>query len=140
MFLLLGLGAMMLACGNVQQAANRAKKANQLKVIGIWYHNYHDANAKGPSGPQDLQQFAAEDPAALQALQAGQFVIIWNVKISDVTKSGQSVADVVLGYDSVVPSSGGGVLFVDGSVKQLTAQDFQQAPKAQPSGSGGGKR
>jgi hypothetical protein len=118
------------ACGGFQKAAQQNQRNNQLKQIGVMYINYHDVNMKGPSGPQDLRQFANDAPDAFAALQGGQFTIIWNVKMVE-QKDGTS--NTILGYEPSAPQSGGLVLFADGAVRTLSAQEFASAPKARPS-------
>jgi hypothetical protein len=39
-------------------------------------------------------------------------------------------ADKVLAYEKKVPTEGGAVLMQDGTVKQMTAEEFKAAPKA----------
>jgi len=117
------------ACGGLQQAGQKNKNTNTLKEIGLMYHAYHDMNGKGPSGLQDLQQLASTCPDGYAGLQSGQFVLIWNVKIPEMV---QGTSNTVLGHEAAAPNSGGLVLMGDGSVRTMTAQEFAQAPKAQP--------
>jgi hypothetical protein len=130
--LLLAVAALCLACGNVQQAAARSKRMDQIKQIGLLYHECLDANGKAPAGVQDLAKMAQGDPdatAAVALVQSGQVVFIYNVKVTEMT---QGASDTVLGYEAGVPAGGGFVLLGDGSVRQMTAAEFQAAPKAQP--------
>jgi hypothetical protein len=126
----------MLACGvgKVREAAARAQRTNDLKQIGLSYHSFYDDKKRGPKDSAELQAFV-KDPDAQKviALSApgGQYVIIWNVKIGDMARAG-GLSTTVLGYESTAPTQGGLVLMVDGSVKQMNAQEFNAAPKASP--------
>jgi hypothetical protein len=117
------------ACGGLQQAAQKNKNNKTLKEIGLMYHAYHDMYNKGPSGMQDLQQLASQYPDGYAGLQSGQFVLIYGGKLQEMI---QGTSNTVLGYEAAVPNSGGLVIMADGAVRQMTAQEFANAPKAQP--------
>ncbi len=128
---LLALAVVLLfaACGGMRGAAQRNQRTNQLKSLGIMYHNYHDRNGKGPSRVEDLAQLGQDDPQTYAALQRGDFVLIWDVSIPGMV---QGSSNTVLGYEAAAPTNGGLVLMGDGSVRSMTVAEFQAAPKAQP--------
>jgi hypothetical protein len=123
---------LLLACGSVRNAADRAKRSNRLKAVGLAYINYCDDNrGEGPAGPADLQKYVSEFPEVSQALQNGDIVVYWNIRVpADLLQQGTS--NTVLAYEKDVPAKGGMVLMADGSVREMTAQEFQTAPKAAP--------
>jgi hypothetical protein len=128
----------MLACGatgKIRDAAARTKTVNDLKQLGMSYHNFHDSNARGPRDPQEWANSpvisAEEKPLIAQTGPGGRFVIAWNVKFSQMTAG---LSQTVLGYESHVPTAGGPVLMADGSVVMMTAADFAQAPKPPAAG------
>jgi predicted amidohydrolase YtcJ len=124
--------ALLLGCGGVRNAAARAQRSNRLKAAGLAYINYCDDNrGKGPTGAQDLQKYLTEFPDVSQALQNGDIVIYWNVRFPDDMQQ-QGTSNTVLGYEKDVPAKGGMVIMGDGSVREMTAQEFQTAPKATP--------
>jgi hypothetical protein len=124
-------------CGNIQKAAARQRAANDLKQIGLLYHNYHDQHRKGPSGPNDpaFVKMAGEfgGQPVLAKVQSGEVVLFWDVNFSDLAK-GAGTAETVLGYEKDVPTAGGLVLMADATVKTMTAAEFNAAPKANHEG------
>jgi hypothetical protein len=125
------VAVILLGCGGVQQAAQRQKRANDLKQIGLAYHNYLDAEQKAPSRAEDLQKYLLDSPPTYQALLNGQYVMQWGATIQSMS-AGAGTSNTVLGYEADVPTKGGNVLFGDASVRTMTAQEFQAAPKGKP--------
>lgn len=122
-------------CGRVKDAAARTKKSNDLKQIGLTYQNYVDLNSgKAPANADDLAKVAAGDPQAAQAVQlakSGQYVILWGSTVNEMRKTPSGASGTVLGYEKDAPSAGGMILMGDCAVKNMTAAEFQSAPKAQ---------
>jgi hypothetical protein len=128
--------ACMLACGNIRQAAERQKTSNDLKQIGLAYHNYNDANkGKGPSAPNDLLPYLEGNQALVdQTAPGGKYVVIWGVSIAELSKTSPvGMSGTVLGYESTAPTAGGVVLMGDGGTRIVTAAEFNTLPKATPS-------
>jgi hypothetical protein len=127
----------LLACGisgRVRQAAQRAQTSNDLKLLGLSYHNFHDTNKRGPASTNEWAQWAQKsgaDPMTLSVIQqtgpGGKYVMYWNAKIPGDFPAGTS--NTVLGYESNVPTSGGQVLMADASVQQMSAAEFNSAAK-----------
>jgi hypothetical protein len=131
--------ASMLACGAIRSSAVKAKTTNDLKQLGLAYHNFNDTNKRGPANMAEFQGFVVEPLEKTlvgQTGPGGQYVLIWGVKISDMARSPQGAGGLVLGYEAQAPTAGGMVLMGDASVRAMTAAEFNSAPKAQP---GGGK-
>jgi hypothetical protein len=121
--------AVLLGCGGIQKAAQKARTHNQLLQIGLAYQNYQDQNkGKSPSGVAELQPFGLT-PDATTALQSGQLVVIWDADV-DAMRKGQGQSGYVLGYESSAPAGGGAVLLADGDVRQMTVAEFNALPKA----------
>jgi hypothetical protein len=123
-----------LACGGIQQAAQRSQRTNDLKQIGLAYDIYCTEKGKGPANSDDLLPFV-ENSTLLMQKTKGEYTIIWGVDLTDkkqFTTTGTS--ETILGYEASAPTSGGLVLFCDTSVKQLTAAEFKSKTLAKPKG------
>jgi hypothetical protein len=139
----------LVGCGAMEQAreaAQRQQMMNNLKQLGIAYHNCHDSTGRGPANWQEAVQYTL--PAETQAmLESAGYKVHWGIKIVDAA-GGSSL--FVLAYPADAASEGGPVLMLDGSVHQMTAQEFSDAlaqqkidsPKAmaaaEAAGNGGG--
>lgn len=103
-----------------------AAVSNDLKEIGIMYHQYLEKTAGNPPAKvEDLQPFAADFAQGYQGLKDGKYVLIWNAKRP------ANAGGTVIGYEKDAPNKGGWVLMGDSSVKQMTSDEFKAAPKAQ---------
>jgi hypothetical protein len=139
--LCVGGGVLLLICGGVllallvpatqkvRVAAERTMKSNELKQIGLAYHEHHDRFKKPPAGPEDLKPFIEKfDAGVYEKLKAGEYVFIYNVGLKDMPMGSATI----MGYHRDVPAQGGPVLFGDGSVRNLSVQEFRAAPQAAP--------
>jgi hypothetical protein len=129
--LVLGLlaGSLFLGCGAVQQArvaAQRQQMANNLKQLGVAYHNYLDVNNKAPAGWQDLQTFLG--PEIQQQLEAAGYTFIWGLKPADAK---QGTSNTIIAHHANAATEGGHVLLLDGSVQQLTGPEIAEKLAAQ---------
>ncbi|OAI40854.1 hypothetical protein AYO40_04130 [Planctomycetaceae bacterium SCGC AG-212-D15] len=124
--------ALLPGCGKVREAAQKAKDATELKYIGLAYLNFNDANGgKAPKNAEDLDPYLTDAPSASKGLKDGKYVFIWGIAVMDIAKAG-GTADTVIGYEKDAPTQGGSVLFADGSVKRISAEEFKTARKAAP--------
>jgi hypothetical protein len=111
-------------------------RIRRLQGLGMGYHNFEDANKRGPANAEDLKPFIKDFAGLYEGLKSGELVLVWNVDFQDTRanakKGGTSLNDLVLGYESKVPNDGGLVLMGYGGVHTMTAAEFKAAPKAQP--------
>jgi hypothetical protein len=127
---LLILGLALPGCWKIQQAAERAQRSNDLKAIGLAYHNYLDSHqGQAPTRAADLQPYLTEFPRSIQGLNDGSIVFLYGVRVVEMP---EGTSKTVLAYDKDVPTNGGLVLMGDASVQNVTAQEFQKMPQAKP--------
>jgi hypothetical protein len=116
-------------CGSKPEAVP-ATAENELQEI------YRICRGGGKGGslavPKSLNQvlsgkFQNVYGLGVPALEDGHCVLIWG---ADPAKTPDQ-AGTVLGYEKETPSQGGYVLMMDGTVKKMTAEEFQAARKAQ---------
>jgi hypothetical protein len=125
-----------LACGGVRQAAAKAKRANDMAQVGMAYHSFWASNPKGPADANEFATFVQKMDPSMAGLagqiRSNQIVLYYGVKMPGDFPKGAN--NTVLGYESKVPSSGGWVIMGDGSVKEMTAAEFGNAPKPSKGG------
>ncbi len=125
---------LLLSCGvnnAIKQAAERTRRSNDLKQIGLAFLNYNDMNDKGPAKVEDLIPLLVGATGPIQDLQNGTIVFIYGVSVKDMTKQAGSF-NTVLAYESKVPVEGGLVLMGDCSVRTVTAVEFKGMNLATP--------
>jgi hypothetical protein len=125
--LLVSLLAALAGCGKgSEQGPTPASTADGLKEL-VGMYEYLAYQKKGPPKKvADLDEFIDTLPNALPRVQSGEYVVIWGVGLA---KTG-SGARAILAYEKKAPVEGGAVLLRSGEVKQMTAAEFQAAPKA----------
>jgi hypothetical protein len=120
------LSAFAAGCGTrLQSQADDAQRA-ALADLGQAYRLYLEQKKQPPTGPANLRAYTPAFALLPQALQGDKFTVLWGANPASVPNP----ADTVLAYEKGVPASGGCVLMADGNVKHMTAQEFQNAPKA----------
>jgi predicted Zn finger-like uncharacterized protein len=109
-------------------AADKKKAANDLKELALAYLTFLDSNqGKPPANLEELSRFFSKDGKVLQAMKEGKYVFLYGVGLQAMTAG---TSNTILAYEKDVPTGGGQVVMADGSVKDMTAQEFQAAPKA----------
>jgi len=120
----------LLACGGAR-AGDVTK--DDMRQVGLAYHNYFSANNKAPATADDLAPFLDggkdEVKRLVGLLKKEQIVFIYNVGILDME---DGTSNTVLAYEREIAKSGGFALYGDGSVKTLTADEFKKAIVAKP--------
>lgn len=98
-------------------AAEQAQYRNDLKVLGLTFHNYIDSMGKAPANWQELIEFA--DPTeqqTLRDLQNKNTTVVWGVTFNQVVNGTSNTA---LAYNPAVAGMGGAVLMFDASVRDV---------------------
>ena len=103
------------------QASTLQEVADLLRAAG--------SDGRAPARVADLAKFATAYPGAYQAVKSGDVVVVWGAKMAGEGEAASAAANVIA-YEKDAPTSGGYVLFTNGEVKQMTADEFKSAPKA----------
>jgi len=122
---ILSLAIVVVLYGTVQ--AQDKVTANDLKQIGLAYHNHIDAVSRAPQKAEDLAPYFDNSKKLLDHLKSKRIEFYYGVGIAQMT---EGTSNTILAYEKDAPDKGGQVLFGDGSVRKLTADEFKKAPKA----------
>jgi hypothetical protein len=123
--------------GKVREAAQRAKRSNQLKEIGLACHSFWNTKGANKSAaPMKVEDLTSLSQDTITAVQNGDIVVIWGVSSADrrAADLGAGTSQTILAYEKNAPNNGGLVLFLDGAVENLTAADFNAKAKAKATG------
>lgn len=111
--------------GAILPSVGRNTGLVDLQNIGKYY--LADATlGMPPTRLEDMRELKRDAPKVYQAIQDGQYVVLWNAKLN--TPAGTS--NTILAYVKDAPTKGGPVLFLDGSARNVTPQEFQTFAKA----------
>ena len=98
-------------------------ESSQLDEVYSLVKQHLDARKSLPKGPSDLRGWSEGFPTGYFAVQSGRVVVNWATPPSE-------TGEAVLAYEKDAPTAGGLVILQNRTVKQMTAAEFQAAPKA----------
>jgi DNA-directed RNA polymerase subunit M/transcription elongation factor TFIIS len=106
---------------------------NALRQLGIAYRNFEALENRGPKNQKELSPFYENNNEINEALTKKWITFIWGVPRSNLAENGAS--NTVLAYETDHDRQGVRmVLFGDGSVRGLSDEDFNNAPRAKGKG------
>jgi hypothetical protein len=108
-----------LGCG--KKDTPQAKAEDLLTKVYEVYQLYIKNHQSPPTKLADFKTYEGSHPAAVDALKQGKYDVVYGV-------SGKDGA-TVLAYEKDAGSKGGLVLMADGTVKQMSAEQFNAAKK-----------
>jgi hypothetical protein len=121
---LLGLAAGCLLSGCGQKAVptdpEQSKRQTALKQIWDVYTSYVETKQRPPAGLADVKGYGTVFSEGLRAVREGRVVVNWGV--ADPTGA---AAKQILAYDKDAPTQGGLVVFGDGTIKEVTPEEFR---------------
>ena len=98
-----------------------------LAEIAAVYRGFTKKNQRAPVSFKEIQSLEQGFPTAIDKLRSGEIVLLWGRP----TSSEGEASRTVLAYTKDTATSGGPVLMLDGkTIKSLTAEEFELAPKA----------
>jgi hypothetical protein len=119
------LGLYLSGCGGAGPAISPEQQG--LAEFAAAYRHFVLKHNRGPLRVEDLRAAGQSYPNAIQMVRSGELVVVWGAPLSP---SGET-ADAVLAYVRSAPALGGGVIMQDGrTVRSMSAEEFQAAPKA----------
>lgn len=101
--------------------------ADALTDVGGMIRSYAAETGRGPAKSADLAKYQNEFPHGWAALSAGKVVVVWGAKVAG---EGGGGGTGVVAYLKTVPETGGPVFLENGTVKEMSADEFKSAPKA----------
>jgi prepilin-type processing-associated H-X9-DG protein len=108
-------------------AVGRAIVLNDLRQLGLLYHQHIAASGEGPADLAAWQDLRRDLPDVYQAIGDGRLIVVWGVRLAD---QPAGAARSILAYEKDAPTRGGNVLMADGSVRTMSLSEFQAAPRA----------
>jgi hypothetical protein len=116
--------AQALGCGSTAVPADEVSQTQLEDVYGMY--KTHVEKLKRP--PTKLSQLEPWEPAYVNgyaAVNQGEVMVKWGQPLS----SGGGANTGVLAYEKDTPGKGGFVLLQDGTVKHVSAAEFEALPK-----------
>ena len=104
-------------------AALDDERKGALEEIGQMLKGLADEGRKPPTKAAELSAIEPLLPTAAAKIRSGEIVYVWGAGYAAGGKQ-------LVAWERVVPESGGYVLQQDGTVKNLSAGEFQSADKA----------
>ena len=95
------------------------------ELVGVYRYIEYSKLAL-PRKPEDFNDYVDSMPTALDRIKQGEYIVAWGIGRS----TAPGAANQVLVYEKKALTEGGAVLLRDGTVKQMTAEEFNAAPKA----------
>jgi hypothetical protein len=128
--LVLVLTVVVLSGCSGDRPAGDDKRMAQMRDIGMAYHEFlGNSGGAGPQQASDLTPYIKnEDSKAL--LNSGNIVFLWGVTVLDMAKTPEKSENTVLAHEKDAATKGGAVLYGDGVVKNLSAEEFKKATLA----------
>lgn len=116
------VGLLVAGCGDSKPVAQKVTGKDKLEEFGHMLKNLANDKIPPPASAAELGNVDALIPNTVEDLKSGEIVYVWGSKLSG--------GSAVVAYEKKAATDGGYVLLQDGTVKQMSAAEFQAAPKA----------
>ena len=117
--------ALAVGCSSSPDTASALVKERKdgLEELGLLLKSLAEEGRRPPDKLAALGPVEPMLPIAGPAIRNGDLIYLWGAGFA-------AGGNQVVAYEKKVPTDGGFVLLQDGSVKEMTAAEFQAAPKA----------
>jgi hypothetical protein len=105
-----------------------ARQYTLLEDVSDLLHSAAATARRPPAKLADLDRFQSMYPRGYDAIKSGAVVVLWGTPLKGEGQAGKG--ETVVAYEKDVPTNGGYVLLSAGTVKKMTAAEFEAAPKA----------
>ena len=123
------LSLILIGCGGPAHIEAISSDERGLKELGELYRSFASKSKRAPKSLKEFKVKGQRYPIAVTMINSGALIVLWGAPLSPQG----ATADAVLAYVNTVPEKGGDVLMQDGrTIKKMTAEEFQAAPKASP--------
>jgi len=126
-FVMLAAGLAFLAGCSMRSVERSAPEYGLLQEVNDLLHASAGALGRPPAKLDDLSKHRSIYPRAYEAVQSGVVVVLWRTALKGEGEAGKDEA--VLAFEKATPTEGGYVLMSAGTVKKMTAAEFNNAPK-----------
>ena len=113
-------------CESAPQPPPPPSAEEGLKELVSVYRYIEYSKLSPPRKAEDFGDYWDSMPTAFDRIKQGDYIIAWGVGRS----TAPGAANQILVYEKKAPTEGGAVLLRDGTVKIVTAEEFNAAPKA----------
>jgi hypothetical protein len=128
MMVALGLG-LVAGCSTQSRSGPPEPDLGELREVNDMLHAGSGRGGKFATKLADLTRFHNMYPLGYEAVKSGNVVVLWNTPPKDEGELGKDEA--IMAYAKNVPTDGGYVLLSAGTVKKMSASEFNAAlPKA----------
>ncbi|HEY7153725.1 MAG TPA: hypothetical protein VH575_07180 [Gemmataceae bacterium] len=128
-FFVVFTAALVLLSGCSSRSGEEAPAAfGELREVNDLLHAAAGTTGRPPAKLADLDRHQSLFSRGYEAVKSGNVVVLWGAPLKGEEDAGKEEA--VVAYEKAVPTEGGYVLLSAGTVKKMSAAEFQAAPKA----------
>jgi hypothetical protein len=124
---ILALLVILAGCSS-RPAQNSPVAFDNLRDVNDLLHAAAGVTNRAPAKLADLDRHRSMFIHGYEAVKSGNVVVLWGAPLKGEEDVGKDEA--IVAYEKNVPTEGGYVLLSAGTVKKMTAAEFQSAPKA----------
>ena len=124
---ILALLVVLAGCSS-RPGANSPPALDDLRDVNDLLHAAAGTAGRTPAKLADLGRHQRMFPRGYEAVKSGNVVVLWGAPLKGEGEVGKDEA--VVAYEKNISTEGGYVLLSAGTIKKMTADEFQAAPMA----------